>query len=235
MGPGIVGAVPAPSLPDDEEGVLEIRDGVPVAAALSAEARAAGVTLRPGATLLASDPAAARSLVEATGSIPDDDRYGQLTRALWTDGMVLDVPAGVHLTQADPPALVERGGRPRRLRAHVHPPGRRRAAPRSSRNGCRAPSHAATDPQAFLAGTSEISLGTGRQPVAREHPGPGPADHRLPAPDRPDRPGRLAPVGPRPARVAARPIARRQPARGRPQLRRAGGDRLRRRRSSCST
>jgi Fe-S cluster assembly scaffold protein SufB len=90
-------------LPDDADGLLVIGEDGPAAAALSADARAKGVTLTTLGELLGRDPEHARRLLEGGGTLPGDDRLAQLTRALWTDGIVLEVPDGVRL---DRPVLL---------------------------------------------------------------------------------------------------------------------------------
>jgi Fe-S cluster assembly scaffold protein SufB len=154
------GRVTATALPADEDGVLEIRDGVPVGAALSPEASAAGVTLTPWSTLLASDPTGARALVEAVAAIPVDDRFAQLTRALWTDGMVLDVPAGVRLTR---PILLRWSTTTRGLAVFGRTFIRLGDGAGASvvEEWLPGDDPRADDPQSFLAGTSEIVLGAG--------------------------------------------------------------------------
>jgi Fe-S cluster assembly scaffold protein SufB len=89
--------VPAP-LPEGADGLLEITEGDVTAAALSPVAAQAGVVLTAFGDLLARDPARARSLLEtAGGALPATDKFAQLTRALWAQGVVLDVPDGVRL------------------------------------------------------------------------------------------------------------------------------------------
>ena len=84
---------PVPSaLPDDTDALVEIVEGRPTAAVLSAAARAAGVVVRS----LADEVDAARDLIASPG-LPATDKFAQLTRALWTQGVVVDVPAGVVL------------------------------------------------------------------------------------------------------------------------------------------
>ncbi len=88
------GAVPA-----DADGLLEVNEGEVTAVALSAEASAAGVRLSTVGRLLATDPIAAREVLSAERGLPADDKFAQLTRALWTQGVVLDIPAGVRLVR----------------------------------------------------------------------------------------------------------------------------------------
>jgi Fe-S cluster assembly scaffold protein SufB len=97
-----IGAATAPAagtLPAEADGLLEITEGVVTASALSAEATAAGVRLTTLTDLLASDPADARALLDGGAGLPETDKFAQLTRALWAQGVVLDVPAGVRLAR----------------------------------------------------------------------------------------------------------------------------------------
>jgi Fe-S cluster assembly protein SufD len=67
--------------------------------ALDDAARAAGVSVEPLGALVARDPVAARSLLTDVGSLPADDRLAQLSRAAWSQGAFVHVPAGVVLEQ----------------------------------------------------------------------------------------------------------------------------------------
>ncbi len=71
-------------------------DGVEILA-LDATASDAGVTLEPLGEFIDDD--AAEALVARAGSLPEDDKLAQLTRAGWTHGVVLRVPAGVRLAE----------------------------------------------------------------------------------------------------------------------------------------
>jgi ABC-type transport system involved in Fe-S cluster assembly, permease component len=164
-GPRPIAAVPEAPLPDDADGVLEIREGIPSAAALSPAARAAGVTLTSLGNLLATDPARARELLDGTGSLPSDDRFAQLTRALWSDGIVLDVPAAVRLDRpillrwaAGVPAVATVGRTFIRLGAGARASVVEELVPTGPDIDCAA---GETVPQAFLAGTTEVTLGAG--------------------------------------------------------------------------
>ena len=84
-------------LPADTDGLLVIDEGDLDGVALSAEAVAAGVTLTTIADLWGRDPARVRALLDDGSILPVDDRFAQLTRALWSQGVVLDIPAGVRL------------------------------------------------------------------------------------------------------------------------------------------
>ena len=94
-----VSAPTSTELPDGSDGLIAFVDGDLAAAALSTEAVAAGVELMTIADLLARRPDRARELLADGASLAADDRFAQLTRALWTQGLVLDVPAGVHLAK----------------------------------------------------------------------------------------------------------------------------------------
>ena len=83
----------AGTVPADAEGLIEIAEGRVVAIALSAAAEAAGVVLRP----LLDDVESVRELLDGAPSLPSDDKFAQLTRALWSQGVLVDVPAGVAL------------------------------------------------------------------------------------------------------------------------------------------
>lgn len=81
--------------PEDADGLIEFDEGRVVAATLSASAEAAGVVLRP----VLDDVDAVRDLLEGGTSIAADDKFAQLTRALWSQGALVDVPAGVRLAK----------------------------------------------------------------------------------------------------------------------------------------
>jgi len=153
-------APPEAPLPDGVDGVLEIHDGVVVAGALSDEARAAGVTLTGLGHLLATDPARTKALLDEGGLLPTDDRFAQLTRALWSDGMVLEIPAGVHLTRpillrwaADAAGLAVLGRTVIRLGDDASASVVEELVPGASGSAAGSPS--------FLAGSTEVHLGTG--------------------------------------------------------------------------
>ena len=96
---GVATAATTGELPGDADGLIEIVDGDVTAVALSPSATSAGVRLTTIADLLRSDPAAARARLEGGAGLPATDKFAQLTRALWTQGVVLDIPAGVRLAR----------------------------------------------------------------------------------------------------------------------------------------
>ncbi len=77
--------------PDDADGLIELVEGRVTATTLSPAARAAGVVVH----VLAGDPEPARELL--LDSLPATDKFAQLTRAMWAQGVLVDVPAGVTL------------------------------------------------------------------------------------------------------------------------------------------
>ena len=80
-------------LAEGADAIAEIVEGRDVAIELSDAARGAGVTVR----LLHDDLDAVRDLLTRPDALPANDKFAQLTRAAWTQGLVIDVPAGVQL------------------------------------------------------------------------------------------------------------------------------------------
>lgn len=87
----------ATDLPAGTDGLLVIEEGDLTGTVLSPEATAAGVEFTTIADLARRDPARVQALLDGGSILPTDDRFAQLTRALWTQGVVLDIPAGVRL------------------------------------------------------------------------------------------------------------------------------------------
>jgi Fe-S cluster assembly scaffold protein SufB len=86
---------PKPTLPDDTDALIEIVEGRLAGVALSRAAIDAGVRLRT----LSDDLDGVRDDLLREHALPADDKFAQLTRAMWSQGVVLDVPAGVTLAQ----------------------------------------------------------------------------------------------------------------------------------------
>jgi Fe-S cluster assembly scaffold protein SufB len=160
------------ALPDDADGLLVLTEGVVTAAALSQAARDAGVELTTLAELHGRDPRRVETLLRGGGTLPADDKFAQLTRALWTQGVVLDVPAGVHLQK---PIVVRWAlGEPGRalLTRTVIRLGEGASA--SVVEELVASSTAGSSAQAFFSGTTEVSLAAGaslRMASVQELPG----------------------------------------------------------------
>lgn len=91
------GDPPADGLPDGASGLLEIREDGLGGLALDEASRAAGVRLLPLAGLPDADPSLARQVLIGEALLPSDEKLAQLTRAAWTQGAVLHVPAGVRV------------------------------------------------------------------------------------------------------------------------------------------
>ena len=148
-------------LPSGSDGFLVITDGDLTGVALSREASAAGVALTTLADLLEHRPERARELLEGARTLPGDDRFAQLTRAAWSQGVVLDVPAGVQL--ADPIIVRWATGAPGRAvigRTLIVLGDRAKASVLEELVGTdQALASGTVAPQSFLAGTLEVHLG----------------------------------------------------------------------------
>jgi Fe-S cluster assembly scaffold protein SufB len=146
------------ALPDGAEGLLVLDEGDVTASVLSAEAQDAGVGFSTIREMMERRPERIRQLLDGGTSLPGDDKFAQLTRALWTQGVVLDVPAGVRLAR---PIIVRwAAGAPDRALmsrtvislgdgAHATFLEEMIASDGASDSGA----------QSFLAGTLEVSLG----------------------------------------------------------------------------
>jgi Fe-S cluster assembly scaffold protein SufB len=84
-------------LPPDVAALLEIREDGVAGVALDEEVRAAGVRVLPLAELLRTDEAFARSLLDGGSILPADEKLAQLSRAAWSQGIVVHVPAHVRV------------------------------------------------------------------------------------------------------------------------------------------
>jgi Fe-S cluster assembly scaffold protein SufB len=91
------GAAAVGEVPDGASGVVEIREDGLGQLALSPQAAAAGVVLETFGHAIVRDPAGFRAQLEAAALA--DDKLAQLTRALWSQGVRLSVPAGVQLVE----------------------------------------------------------------------------------------------------------------------------------------
>jgi len=85
------------AVPDGTSGLIELREDAVAALALSPAAIAAGVTLETLAAAVERDPDVLRADLEGGPDLPVDDKFAQLTRSSWTQGVRLVVPAGVQL------------------------------------------------------------------------------------------------------------------------------------------
>jgi len=102
----------ATELPDGVDGLIELREDLVVALALSPAATAAGVILETFGAALARDPDGFRADIEGGARLPADDKLAQLARGFWSQGVRLVVPDHVHLAH---PILIRWGsGNPER-------------------------------------------------------------------------------------------------------------------------
>ncbi len=90
---------PADRLPDGIAGLADLREDRVEALLVDDASRAAGVRLETLGGLLATDPDAAQRLLGDASALPATDRFAQLTRAGWNQGVAIRVPAGVRLQQ----------------------------------------------------------------------------------------------------------------------------------------
>jgi len=150
-------------LPKGAAGLLVVVDGDLTGVALSRDATEAGVELTTLADLLARRPERARELIDGATTLPADDRFAQLTRAAWSQGVVLDVPAGVQL--ADPIVIrwvTGKAGRAVIGRTFITLGDGARISLLEELVGvdeAAAIAPAPDDPQSLLAGTLEVHLG----------------------------------------------------------------------------
>jgi Fe-S cluster assembly scaffold protein SufB len=100
--PYLPGAAPAqapcqPELPEGAAAYAEYSEDSVAGIVVSPEAAEAGVIVEPLAGLAARDPKLLRELLEGGCTLPENDKLAQMTRALWTHGLFVRVPDGVHL------------------------------------------------------------------------------------------------------------------------------------------
>jgi Fe-S cluster assembly scaffold protein SufB len=152
-------------VPHDADGLIELREDGVNAIGLSDAARTAGVVLETLGAALDRDPEGTRALLEGGQGLPTNDKFAQLSRALWTQGIVLRVPAGVRLEK--PIVLRWLVGTPDRAlltRTLIHLGEDAQAAlleelsPAGPEIACAA---GETVPQALFTGTMELNLGRG--------------------------------------------------------------------------
>ena len=154
-----VGAAGAGKLPEGAAAYAEFAEDRLAALVLSPEARQAGVIVETLASLGARDPELLRSLLEGGCTLPENDKLGQMTRALWTHGFYLHVPDGVRLEL--PIVLRWTMGAPNRAltsRTIISIGDDAEASIVEEQVGS---ASAAAEPQAFFAGSTEVSVGAG--------------------------------------------------------------------------
>jgi Fe-S cluster assembly scaffold protein SufB len=85
------------SAPDDVAGIIEVREDGVATLALAEDVARSGVRFDTLGGLVRRDEALARRLATREGSLPADDKLAHLSRAAWSQGVVLHVPAGVRV------------------------------------------------------------------------------------------------------------------------------------------
>ena len=84
-------------LPEGAAALVHVDERAIVGCALSEEARDAGVIIASLDEIARERPELLRDFIDAGGSLPADDAFGQVARALHSLGLVVHVPAGVEL------------------------------------------------------------------------------------------------------------------------------------------
>ena len=171
------GAGAAKLLPDGVAAFAEITENRVTALVLSPEAREAGVILETLADLRARDPELLRTLLEGGCALPENDKLAQMTRALWSDGLLLRIPDGVRLEKpvmlrwvvgAPDTAIISRTVISIGEDAEVSVVEEQISAATGTAAGSGAGSAtgsaagtATAESQAFFAGTTEVQIGAG--------------------------------------------------------------------------
>ena len=148
-------------LPEGAAAYAEFSEDRLAALILSPEARDAGVVLETLADLGARDSELLRRLLDGGCTLPENDKLGQMTRALWTHGLFLHVPNGVRLER--PIVLRWAMGAPNGalLSRTILSIGDDAEVSVVEEQVASSTAGAAGDAQSFFAGTTEVQLGAG--------------------------------------------------------------------------
>jgi Fe-S cluster assembly scaffold protein SufB len=152
----------AAALPEGAAAFAEITENQVTALVLSPEAREAGLILETLADLRARDPELLRTLLEGGCALPENDKLAQMTRALWSDGLLLRVPDGVRLEK--PVVLRWVVGAPDTAlltRTVISIGEDAEVSVFEEQVSADSPDAAPTEAQAFFAGTTEVQIGAG--------------------------------------------------------------------------
>jgi len=84
-------------LPEGAAALVHVDERAVVSCALSAEAKAAGLVITTIAEAATEHPELLKGLLEDGGSLPADDTFGQVARALYSVGLFIHVPDDVEL------------------------------------------------------------------------------------------------------------------------------------------
>jgi Fe-S cluster assembly scaffold protein SufB len=87
------------SSPDGAAALVHIDGDATLVSALGDEARNAGVTIETLVQAAAARPDVIKTVIGAEDTLPPEDGFGQLARALYTHSVVVSIPAGVTLKQ----------------------------------------------------------------------------------------------------------------------------------------
>jgi Fe-S cluster assembly scaffold protein SufB len=161
------GAAAEQLLPDGAAALAEITENRVTALVLSPEAREAGLILETLADTRARDPELLRRLLEGGCALPEHDKLAQMTRALWSQGLLVRVPNGVRLEK--PVVLRHVVGAPGTAifaRTVISIGDDAEVSVLEEQVSMEGPDGAAVpagpaDPQAFFAGTTEVQIGAG--------------------------------------------------------------------------
>ena len=149
-------------LPDGAAAFAEVCENRVTALAMSPEARAGGLILETLETTRARDPKLLRELLEGGCALPENDKLAQMTRALWSAGLLLRIPDGLRLEK--PVVLRHVVGTPGTavIARTIISVGRDAEVSvlEEQVSSSTAPS-GPSDPQAFFAGTTEVRIDAG--------------------------------------------------------------------------
>jgi Fe-S cluster assembly scaffold protein SufB len=151
----------AQALPDGAAAFAEVTENRVTALILSPEASDAGVILETLASLRTRDPELMRRLLEGGCALPENDKLAQMTRALWSDGLLIHVPDGVRLEQ--PIVLRWAVGAPDTalLARTIISVGEDAQVSVLEEQVSKVSSPATGDSQSLFAGTTEVQIGAG--------------------------------------------------------------------------
>ena len=89
----------AGSVPAGASALVHVEGDATLVSALGDEARSAGVKIETLTQAVAARPDVMQAVISEAGTLPADDAFGQLTRALHTHSVVVSIPPGVTLKE----------------------------------------------------------------------------------------------------------------------------------------
>jgi Fe-S cluster assembly scaffold protein SufB len=84
-------------LPEGAAALIHVDERAVVSSILSEEAQAAGIVVSTIPQVAQDRPELVREFIEGGGSLPEDDAFGHVARALYSLGLFIHIPAGVEL------------------------------------------------------------------------------------------------------------------------------------------